>query len=426
MANSTAGNGGGAELQWSDFDSDLDQDDELQIYDVVTTAGGDEFAVLSASEVHEATAEAVVDWRGLRGGFSAVGYMVVERHAQTGVMSILRKARWLRLDPPPSARCAECDEADDDLFGWAELSPAACRALHDAPAIASLLIGSLIAGGLAQLAACVRRTRQQRRIARAHLLRGALLLSAAMPARVCTVAGGVERCDATAMRRRHANQTRAAGGNLATANHSTTERGPQTHARNATVINSTSGGKASLAGDGVQASAVSANSRRPLHQIEYGGYEDARVLVRPSTGQMHLLAGHEDCMGRRRLALVSLAGDAMADVDSSIGADGLQSEAIWTLHVDEASGGTGLALADTEKNWSPFVYGDVLYLSYALQPHVVLRCAWTGGYCRVAYESSSAFLSSYEALKQGLRGGTPYVRLTDGTYLGAMHVKDSR
>ena len=65
-----------------------------------------------------------------------------------------------------------------------------------------------------------------------------------------------------------------------------------------------------------------------------------------------------------------------------------------------------------------------LHLSYSIEPHVVLRCAWTGGSCHRAYNSSADFLRTYDTQRQGLRGGTPYARLPCGDYLAAMHVKD--
>jgi len=65
-----------------------------------------------------------------------------------------------------------------------------------------------------------------------------------------------------------------------------------------------------------------------------------------------------------------------------------------------------------------------LHLSYSIEPHVVLRCAWTGGSCHRAYNSSADFLRTYDTQRQGLRGGTPYARLPNGDFLAAMHVKD--
>ena len=69
--------------------------------------------------------------------------------------------------------------------------------------------------------------------------------------------------------------------------------------------------------------------------------------------------------------------------------------------------------------------GGVLHLSYSLQPHVVLRCAWSGGSCRVVYNSSADLMGTYDTLRQGLRGGTPYAPLSDGSMLAAMHTKDN-
>ena len=55
----------------------------------------------------------------------------------------------------------------------------------------------------------------------------------------------------------------------------------------------------------------------------------------------------------------------------------------------------------------------------------MLRCAWTGGTCHLAYNTSSDFLQTYGTLDQELRGGTPYADLDDGTRLAVMHYKDA-
>lgn len=106
------------------------------------------------------------------------------------------------------------------------------------------------------------------------------------------------------------------------------------------------------------------------------------------------------------------------------------------------------APSSQEKNWSPFVHAGELHLSYSLEPHVVLRCGWSGGGCAVAHNTSSPFLQTYRALGQELRGGppqrlaktcqhcrerergmiaaggSPYAELRDGRRLAAAHVKD--
>ena len=68
----------------------------------------------------------------------------------------------------------------------------------------------------------------------------------------------------------------------------------------------------------------------------------------------------------------------------------------------------GVELSSIEKNWSPFVHDGELLMSYSLEPHVVVRCAWAGGACEVAHNSSNPFLATYLTLGQELRGGTPY------------------
>jgi hypothetical protein len=45
--------------------------------------------------------------------------------------------------------------------------------------------------------------------------------------------------------------------------------------------------------------------------------------------------------------------------------------------------------------------------------------------CEVAHNSSNDLLTTYLALRQELRGGSPYVRLRSGEFFAAMHVKDA-
>jgi hypothetical protein len=102
----------------------------------------------------------------------------------------------------------------------------------------------------------------------------------------------------------------------------------------------------------------------------------------------------------------------------------LRQDASWMLQL-ESGASDQFELRDNEKNWAPFVHNNALYLSYSIQPHVVLRCAWSGGWCRLVHNTTSDFLATYETLQQGLRGGTPYAQLPDGTRLAALHVKDA-
>lgn len=121
---------------------------------------------------------------------------------------------------------------------------------------------------------------------------------------------------------------------------------------------------------------------------KFHGFEDGRVLMR--AGQLYLIANHEDCFGQRHLCMVQLEGDALLGTLAPV--------AIWPLRLE----GDGLRLQPTEKNWVPFVHGGSLYMSYSLQPHVVLRCAWSGGACMLAHNTSSDFLETYLTLEQAL------------------------
>jgi hypothetical protein len=78
------------------------------------------------------------------------------------------------------------------------------------------------------------------------------------------------------------------------------------------------------------------------------------VIAKPNGGQLHLLASHEDCDGRRRLVLVRLRGDAVRGA--------LTQDATWVLTVDKDGGGGGFELSETEKNVhaTPTRYHDTM------------------------------------------------------------------
>ena len=74
--------------------------------------------------------------------------------------------------------------------------------------------------------------------------------------------------------------------------------------------------------------------------------------------------------------------------------------------------------SDIEKNWSPFVFDDTLYLSYSLNPHVVLRCDRRDGTCTSAWQTVNADLE-----RETLRGGSQWIRLKHH-YLCVCHRTD--
>jgi hypothetical protein len=294
-------------------------EDEMEIFDVVSTAEGEEIAV-TPEELRDSDA---VDWRALRGGYSEIGYVVVERSA-AGELQYVSEVSWLRLRPPAS--CTECEPDELDRFGWAQLSPAACKAAAELPVLAFVVFVGLLAGGLFQLVSGVRRTRQQRRLAKLPLLRGVLLLSAAMAARVCRTSGGVEHCVPTGRSgaRRSGrlggnsstvvggNSSSMAGGNssgVAGGNSSGMQaRGARLNAslcgagsdlrscerrtssgggtrRSRTTHNLTSvrvnGGGAAPIGKPPPTDVSLGGDEHRLPQIEYDGYEDARTYLAP-------------------------------------------------------------------------------------------------------------------------------------------------
>lgn len=69
-----------------------------------------------------------------------------------------------------------------------------------------------------------------------------------------------------------------------------------------------------------------------------------------------------------------------------------------------------------EKNWSPFVYKNELYISYSFNPHEVLKVDLSTGISSPVYSSKRDIL--YD--KGPIRGGTPSL-LLDGYYFGFFH-----
>jgi len=69
-----------------------------------------------------------------------------------------------------------------------------------------------------------------------------------------------------------------------------------------------------------------------------------------------------------------------------------------------------------QKNWSPFVCDDTLYLSYSQTPHEVLMVDFESGICAPIYSTPTPTSWAWGTL----RGGTPSL-LVDGEYLGFFH-----
>lgn len=393
-------------------DDESDDEDELDVFDVLVADDGDELLVPSASAAHneELMQSFISRFEGVRGGYSTIGYILVER-SLGGRLRLVGDPRWLRMEAP-FAPCGECDE--DDPFAWLAMSPAMCVLVTRIPALSISLFVLMVLGGLMQMASGVRKTYAQRRVARIPFLRGLLLLMVPLAFRVCSDSGRVESCTPSAKPYLQGHPREGLGGNETTfSGHAPKNTSSEDITKRLRALNQSS----RTEGLKLHPTDVSLAREGRSPHIEYDGYEDGRVIVR-SAGQLYLLANHEDCHGRRRLVLVRLRGDAAKGT--------LEQDASWVLRVD--GGGTSsdeFELADNEKNWSPFVEGGILYLSYSIEPHVVLRCAWSGGSCRVAYNTSSDVLQAYRTLGQGLRGGTPYVRLPNGDLLSALHVKDT-
>jgi hypothetical protein len=78
-----------------------------------------------------------------------------------------------------------------------------------------------------------------------------------------------------------------------------------------------------------------------------------------------------------------------------------------------------------EKNWSPFVAGEELFMTYGLSPeHSVLHCEMPSGSCRFASNSSASFSSvglPSDRQFKSLRGGTPYAKLDSDHLVAVAH-----
>lgn len=78
--------------------------------------------------------------------------------------------------------------------------------------------------------------------------------------------------------------------------------------------------------------------------------------------------------------------------------------------------GMNFKLAGQEKNWMPFVYKDLLYMVYSIQPHIVLRFR-NSGWVEKLYETPFSFEWAWGRLS----GGTQAVKLPTGEYLAFFH-----
>eukprot|EP00964_Phaeocystis_antarctica_P141852 scaffold106979_cov62-Phaeocystis_antarctica.AAC.2 len=79
-----------------------------------------------------------------------------------------------------------------------------------------------------------------------------------------------------------------------------------------------------------------------------------------------------------------------------------------------------------EKNWTPFLHGGELLLSYRLEPHVVLGCDWRSGNCHVAHRTNASHVWAHHrtSVRMGARGSSPAVLLrSHGSYLGIAHFR---
>ncbi len=93
---------------------------------------------------------------------------------------------------------------------------------------------------------------------------------------------------------------------------------------------------------------------------------------------------------------------------------------------------TDRKVALVEKNWSPFVIGNVLYITYSIRPHVVMRCDWDltldALKCETVQEDASPDLGVYESvghIQADLRGSSTGLQLPlpDRGYLSLGHVR---
>ena len=79
-----------------------------------------------------------------------------------------------------------------------------------------------------------------------------------------------------------------------------------------------------------------------------------------------------------------------------------------------------------EKNWTPFLHGGELLLSYRLEPHVVLGCDWRSGNCHVAHRTNASHVWAHHrtSVRMGARGSSPAVLLrSHGSYVGIAHFR---
>jgi predicted GH43/DUF377 family glycosyl hydrolase len=71
-----------------------------------------------------------------------------------------------------------------------------------------------------------------------------------------------------------------------------------------------------------------------------------------------------------------------------------------------------------EKNWSPFIYNNEIYLSYFLNPHTILKLDLNNGDCNLVYNNLKI------NIEHDIYGGTPSIYIEElDVYFGIGHVK---
>ena len=89
-------------------------------------------------------------------------------------------------------------------------------------------------------------------------------------------------------------------------------------------------------------------------------------------------------------------------------------------NINESNRGFG---AEFEKNWTPLVIGDDLFLIYQIHPMFVLRVCWSGNMHSDAIshvETVETQQSNFQAATH-LSGGTPLIQLEGSSFIGMYH-----
>ena len=144
--------------------------------------------------------------------------------------------------------------------------------------------------------------------------------------------------------------------------------------------------------------------------------EDYKVVLMKNDKPVYVISRAEDgrlikCQ-QRLICIYTAPHWGIGELSSVVHMFDFSNNKKWRLKYDK--------ITRLEKNWSPFVYNDELYLSYKLSPHTVLKCDINTGICTEMYVSKSKLPSNARGSSQIIPWKNKYIGIAHTTITTGM------